>query len=133
MPLKINPGAPHFDSNIFWRYSQHLIKSRDCFFVTPQGLVSKGGLLEYRKIARVQFQSLLHLIERLPPTALPSIDVAGQQRNPRLVRQCASGRGAFLAGTVVVLIGPRQMLRDSEVSLTRISAQIANRLNRRFR
>src|SRR2546430_11080562 len=79
MPLKINPGAPHFDSNIFWRYSQHLIKSRDCFFVTPQGLVSKGGLLEYRKIARVQFQRLLHLIERLPPTALPSIDVAGQR------------------------------------------------------
>src|SRR5205814_2310561 len=71
MPLKINPGAPHFDSNIFWRYSQHLIKSRDCFFVTPQGLVSKGGLLEYRKIARVQFQRLLHLIERSPPTARP--------------------------------------------------------------
>src|SRR5204863_7689643 len=29
MPLKINPGAPDFDSNICWRYSQHLIKTRD--------------------------------------------------------------------------------------------------------
>ena len=90
-------------------------------------------MLEYRKIARVQFQRLLHLIERLPPTSLSSIDVAGQQRNPRLVRQCAPGRGEFLAGTVVVLIGPIQMLRDSEVSLPRIWAQIANPLNRRFR
>src|SRR6476661_411496 len=72
-PLKFNPGAPHFDRNIFWCYSQHLIKSRDRFFVAPQGLVSKGGLLEYGKIVRVQFQRLLHLIEGFVPAPLPSI------------------------------------------------------------
>src|ERR1043166_4217261 len=74
-PLKFNPGAPHFDRNVFWRYGQHFIKSRDRFFVAPQGLVSKGRLLKYGKIVRVQFQRLLHLIEGFVPAPLPSINV----------------------------------------------------------
>src|SRR5438876_387010 len=52
-PLKFNPGAPYFDRNIFWRYSQHLIKSRNRFFVASQGLIRKGDLLEYGEIVRV--------------------------------------------------------------------------------
>ena len=63
---------------------------------------------------------------------LPSIDVASQQRNSRFIRQRTPGGSQFVAGTVVVLVGPIQMLGEGKMSLPRGRAQLANRLDGRF-
>ena len=131
--MKINPGPLHFCRNIFWSCGQKVIKDRGRFFVAAQSLASKGDLLAYDKIARIQFERLFKFLEGFLPLALPSVDVASHERNSRFVRERAPRSSQLLAGAVVVLIGPIQMLSEGEVCLSRIGVQTANGCFRQFK
>jgi hypothetical protein len=88
-------------------------------------------LLEGSRVSRVELDSALEIFGRFSPPALPSIDIAGQLKRQRVVRQTFLRQVKLLPGAVVIEITPVEMLGDSEMRFARIWAQANQRLDRR--
>src|SRR5437016_13153923 len=101
-PLEVNPGASYPAGNIFGSDGQRAIKSRGHLFIVAQSLVSKRDLLEYGKIAWIQLQCPVHLLEGFLPATLPPVDVARHKGNSRFVRERAPGGSQLLLGSIVI-------------------------------
>ena len=72
-------------------------------------------MLEELGILRVELDGALEILGRFSPAALPSIDIAGQLKRQRIVRQTLLCQGKFLPSALVIEVTPVQMLGDSEM------------------
>ena len=127
--FKINPSVPYPDGNVLRCDDQRAVQRGGHLSVVAQSFVSKGDLLEYGKIARIQLQRLLHFIEGFLPMTLPPVNVPSQKRNARFVRQRTPGGNQLLVGPVVIAIRPVKVLSNGQMGLSRAGAQTSNRLN----
>src|SRR5207249_4231451 len=96
--------------------------NRDCavvytlfISVTAQIPIATSQLFEDCRVLRVELDSALKIFGRFIPASLPSIDIAGQHKRPRLVRQTLLCQSKFLPSAVVIEITPVQMLGESKM------------------
>src|SRR6266571_3375450 len=65
---------------------------------------------------------MFEFLNRLLPVSLPSVDIGREQKNKRLVWQCALGNCKFASGIVILAVAPVTVLREGKMRLARISS-----------
>src|SRR4029077_21035068 len=85
------------------------------------------------RVLRIELDCALEIFDRLIPEPLPSIDIAGQHKRPRLVRQTLLCQTKFVPSAVVIEITPVQMLGESKMRFAGIWKQASERLDRPIR
>src|SRR6266576_461687 len=96
--------------------------NRDCAVIytlyvgiTAQIPITTSQLVEDCRVLRVELDSALKIFCRFIPAPLPSIDIAGQHKRPRLVRQALLCQTKLVPSAVVIEITPVQMLGESKM------------------
>ena len=92
-----------------------------------------GELLEDATVLRVELDSALKIFCRFIPASLPSVNIAGRHKRPRLVRQTLLCQTKFVPSAVVIEITPVQMLGESKMRFAGIWKYASQRLDCRVR
>src|SRR5881394_1783657 len=76
-----------------------------------------------------KLDSALKIFGRFGPSPLASIDIAGDLKRHRIIRQTLLCQGQLLPSAVVIVITPVQMLGESEMRFARVWAHASERLD----
>src|SRR5213595_1590220 len=120
MPVEFDLCACSSQRGIFGSNSDCAVVYTLFIRVTAQEIIGESELLEDGRVLRVERDSALKIFDRFIPAPLPSIDIAGQHKGPRLVRQTLLCQTKFVPSAVVIEITPVQMLGESKMRFTGI-------------
>ena len=94
--------------------------------------VAERNLLKRVEIAWVKLKRALHITQAFFVFALPTLNVAGQFGDSRVIRQRPTRHFEFGEGPIVIEIPAIQMFRSSNVRFSRVGSQLECRLDRSF-
>src|SRR5437588_3916828 len=129
MPVELNLRTPSSHRCVFWNEGDRAVQSTLGISVTAQTLIAPGDLFEKSRVLWIKLDSALKIFDRFGPSPLASIDIAGQLKRERVVRQTLLCQAKLLPGAVVIVITPVQMLGESEMRFARVWAQASERLD----
>src|SRR5437762_11430490 len=120
MPVEFDFCACGSQRGIFGSNSDCTVVYTLCIGITAQGIIAKSELLEDGRVLRVELDSALKTFGRFIPPPLPSVNIAGQHKGPRFVRQTLLCQTKFVPSAVVIEITPVQMLGQSKMGFAGI-------------
>src|SRR6266436_7202556 len=102
MPVELDLRAPSSHRCVFWNERDRAVQGTLGISVTAQTLIAPGDLFEKSRVLWIKLDSALKIFDRFGPSPLTSIDVAGELKRERVVRQTLLCQGKLLSGSVVI-------------------------------